>query len=149
MTIPRDPNGNQTTGQRNRSLAAGGALGAISIVTKHELVLAIVGGLVGASVLFSFLLWPKVEYLPTGNRNLVFGIILPPPGYNIDQLMRLGEIIEEELQPYWNLDAEAIEAIEAIGGSGRACGFSHNGYRGCTAVSRKHEADPRDAGPSR
>ena len=28
----------------------------------------------------TWLLLPKVEYLPEGNRNLVFGILLPPPG---------------------------------------------------------------------
>ncbi|QEG37341.1 efflux RND transporter permease subunit [Bythopirellula goksoeyrii] len=54
----------------------------------------------------SWQLWPRVEYLPSGNRNLVFGIILPPPGYNIDQLMSLGEIVESELQPYWDVDED-------------------------------------------
>ncbi len=32
-----------------------------------------------ASVWSSFLLWPATEYLPNGNRNLVFAILLPPP----------------------------------------------------------------------
>jgi HAE1 family hydrophobic/amphiphilic exporter-1 len=35
----------------------------------------------------TWLLLPKLEYLPEGNRNLVFGIILPPPGYNLDTLI--------------------------------------------------------------
>ncbi len=61
--------------------------------------------LVGSSAAISYLLWPRVEYLPTGNRNLVFGIVLPPPGYNIDQLMTLGETVERELQPYWDVDS--------------------------------------------
>lgn len=60
--------------------------------------LAIVGVLVGVSTLVAWLMWPKVEYLPTGNRNLVFGIILPPPGYNLDQLMSLGETVETGLE---------------------------------------------------
>lgn len=60
--------------------------------------------MVGASIGVSWLLWPKSEYLPSGNRNLVFGIILPPPGYNLDQLMSLGQIVENELQPYWDVD---------------------------------------------
>ncbi|MBL4885151.1 MAG: efflux RND transporter permease subunit [Planctomycetaceae bacterium] len=66
--------------------------------------------LVGASIGLSFLLWPKVEYLPTGNRNLVFGILLPPPGYNQDELMKLGETVESALQPYWNVDPGSPEA---------------------------------------
>ena len=55
-------------------------------------------------------MWPKVEYLPTGNRNLVFGIILPPPGYNLDELTRMGETVEKHLQPYWDVDPDSPEA---------------------------------------
>ncbi len=39
----------------------------------------ITGGAIWAAATFL----PKLEYLPDGNRNLVFGIILPPPGYNL------------------------------------------------------------------
>lgn len=60
----------------------------------------------------SYALWPKVEYLPSGNRNLVFGILLPPPGYNLDELMRLGEVAEAQLLPYWDVDPEAVEEGE-------------------------------------
>ncbi len=70
-------------------------------VTRRVAIIALI--LVG-TVGISWALWPKVEYLPTGNRNLVFGILLPPPGYNIDQLMALGETVEEELKPYWDVD---------------------------------------------
>lgn len=66
--------------------------------------------LVGASIGFSYLLWPKVEYLPTGNRNLVFGILLPPPGYNQNELMHLGQTVEAALEPYWNIDPGSPEA---------------------------------------
>lgn len=62
--------------------------------------------LIGVSVLGSYLMWPKIEYLPTGNRNLVFAIVLPPPGYNLENLMRLGQTVEEELRPYWDIDLD-------------------------------------------
>ncbi|MCA9063891.1 MAG: efflux RND transporter permease subunit, partial [Planctomycetaceae bacterium] len=55
--------------------------------------------------------WPKVEYLPPGNRNLVFGILLPPPGYNLDELMAMGQIVEKELQPYWDVDADDLSTV--------------------------------------
>jgi HAE1 family hydrophobic/amphiphilic exporter-1 len=59
--------------------------------------------------------WPKVEYLPTGNRNLVFGILLPPPGYNLDELTEMGQTVANELKPYFDVDlgspeAEALDA---------------------------------------
>jgi HAE1 family hydrophobic/amphiphilic exporter-1 len=59
--------------------------------------------LVAASLGVSYALVPAVEYLPQGNRNLVFGILLPPPGYNLDQLMAIGETIEERMRPYWDV----------------------------------------------
>jgi HAE1 family hydrophobic/amphiphilic exporter-1 len=55
-------------------------------------------------------LWPKVEYLPTGNRNLAIGLIFPPPGYNLDELTEMGQFVEDELQPYWDVDPESPEA---------------------------------------
>jgi HAE1 family hydrophobic/amphiphilic exporter-1 len=72
--------------------------------------LGIVAILVGASSVLAWLMWPKVEYLPTGNRNLVFGIVLPPPGYNLDKLVELGQTVEQGLEPYWNVDPGTPEA---------------------------------------
>ena len=66
--------------------------------------------MVGMSLGLSWVFWPKVEYLPTGNRNLVFGILLPPPGYNLDQLMEMGETVEANMRPYWDVDPESPEA---------------------------------------
>lgn len=66
--------------------------------------------LVGAAVGVSWALFPKVEYLPTGNRNLVFGILLPPPGYNLDELMAMGELVESRLRPYWDVEPGSAEA---------------------------------------
>lgn len=79
--------------------------------------LAVIGALIGASVTLSWLLLPKVEYLPSGNRNLVFGIMLPPPGYNVDKLTTMGEVIEAGLKPYWDVEPGADAGLEfpAIG----------------------------------
>ncbi len=44
---------------------------------------------------------PKLEYLPDGNRNLVFGIILPPPGYNLPTTTKIAEKIEGIARPLW------------------------------------------------
>jgi HAE1 family hydrophobic/amphiphilic exporter-1 len=61
-------------------------------------------GFVAAAILLSWALVPKVEYLPTGNRNLVFGRLLPPAGYNLDRLLELGERLENGTRPYWDVD---------------------------------------------
>lgn len=71
--------------------------------------LATVVGFTALSLYLSWLLLPKVEYLPTGDRNLVMGIMLPPPGYNLDEMIAMGERIETKLRPYWDVDEETLK----------------------------------------
>lgn len=56
---------------------------------------ALVAGLSGAAIIGSWLLLPASEYLPTGNRNLVFGFIFSPPGYSLEEFRRMADIVEE------------------------------------------------------
>jgi HAE1 family hydrophobic/amphiphilic exporter-1 len=72
--------------------------------------LATVAVLVGLSFGLSYLFWPKVEYLPTGNRNFIGISISPPPGYNINQLQEIGQKIEDDLRPYWDVDPDSPDA---------------------------------------
>ena len=48
-----------------------------------------------------WLLLPKLEYLPEGNRNLVLGVIIPPPGYNLDTTFDIAREIENEVRHLW------------------------------------------------
>jgi HAE1 family hydrophobic/amphiphilic exporter-1 len=52
--------------------------------------------------------WPAVEYLPNGNKNLVFAIVMPPPGYNLDELTAMGQEVENSLKEYWDVSPEEI-----------------------------------------
>jgi len=61
----------------------------------------------GASLVLSFLMMPKVEYLPMGNRNQIIGQVAPPPGYNLDRMLELGEKLEDDARPYWDVDRGA------------------------------------------
>lgn len=72
-------------------------------------------GFIGVSVWLSIINWPAVEYLPNGNQNLVFGILLPPPGYNLDELTSMGQFVENELRPYWDVDpgSDAANKLDA------------------------------------
>ncbi len=65
------------------------------------LILLAVGG--------TYVLFPAVEYLPTGNRNMVRCIISPPPGYNLDKMLEMGAFVEQELQPYWDIQPDQTE----------------------------------------
>ncbi|MBI5745670.1 MAG: efflux RND transporter permease subunit [Nitrospirae bacterium] len=70
---------------------------------------AIVVLLTGLSIFGSWILLPKAEYLPEGNRNLILGIILPPPGYNLEELTAMGMQVEEKLRPYWEAKSGSPE----------------------------------------
>ncbi len=72
--------------------------------------LATIAVILVSAILLSYLFWPKVEYLPSGNRNFVFMQISPPPGYNMEELMKMGEEIEQELEENWNTDPGSPEA---------------------------------------
>ena len=65
---------------------------------------AIVVALTGFSLAMAFFLSPPSEYLPEGNRNFVFSFLLPPPGYNLEELDQIGNGIVNELEPYWKED---------------------------------------------
>ncbi|MFC1580628.1 efflux RND transporter permease subunit [Thermodesulfobacteriota bacterium] len=63
----------------------------------------------------AWFLAPKTEYLPEGNRNLILGIMIPPPGYSIEEFEAVGKFVEREMRKYWQakpgalLDAPPIE----------------------------------------
>ncbi|MCH8924243.1 MAG: efflux RND transporter permease subunit, partial [Planctomycetes bacterium] len=65
--------------------------------------------MISLSIGISLAIMPPAEYLPEGNRNLVIGIVLPPPGYNFDQLEEIGDTIEAEMSPYWEADPGSPE----------------------------------------
>jgi len=59
-----------------------------------------------ASLLVAWALLPPMEYLPTGNRNLVFGILIPPPGYSIEELDATGTRLQGEMARYTGVEAD-------------------------------------------
>ena len=55
----------------------------------------------GGALFVSWLLLPRLDYLPTGNRNLVFGVLLPPPGYNLETTVGIARSVEDAVRPLW------------------------------------------------
>ncbi len=68
----------------------------------------------GASLGTAWWLAPKPEYLPTGNRNLLIGLLLPPPGYNVAELTAIGQELERDFAPLWQDDYDDRGATPAI-----------------------------------
>jgi HAE1 family hydrophobic/amphiphilic exporter-1 len=67
-----------------------------------------------ASLGGAWLLAPKPEYLPTGNRNLIIGLLLPPPGYNVDEFTRIGRELEQDFAPLWQPGYDESDRTPAI-----------------------------------
>jgi len=62
-----------------------------------------------------WLLLPKAEYLPQGNRNLILNILLPPPGYSVEKRQEMGHYIFKTTKPYFEEDnKDGIPQIENI-----------------------------------
>jgi len=70
-------------------------------VSNRILGIAFVSAITATAVLGAAIFLPKLEYLPEGNRNLVFGVILPPPGYNLATTTKIAERIENVARPLW------------------------------------------------
>jgi HAE1 family hydrophobic/amphiphilic exporter-1 len=75
------------------------------VVRSRVLALGIVALVVATTSLAAWRFLPKLEYLPEGNRNLVFGVIIPPPGYNLATMTEIAEGIEAEIRPHWSIES--------------------------------------------
>ena len=66
--------------------------------------LALIVLLTGGSLGLAGRLIPDATYLPAGNRNLVFGFLLTPPGYSLDEFQRMAKALEDGIRPYWEVE---------------------------------------------
>lgn len=63
--------------------------------------IVMVAVIAGGAAVASWTFLPRLEYLPEGNRNLVFGLIIPPPGYNLETTETIAQRIEAVAEPLW------------------------------------------------
>ncbi len=62
----------------------------------------------------SWMLMPPLDYLPAGNRNLVFGGLLIPPGYSVDQFRAIADRIDTQMEPYVKAEIDDPAAMAAL-----------------------------------
>ncbi len=74
--------------------------------------LAVVSLLGGGALLVAILLFPKMEYLPTGNRNLIAGILIPPPGYSDAEKKAVGNEVGRQLKPYMEKSIDGADQVK-------------------------------------
>ncbi len=99
---PRLP-GLDAIGQAFVRVATGFARRAGNSKTLSIVVVVVISAItIGATYLYL----PKLEYLPEGNRNLVFGVILPPPGYNLETTTTIARRVESAVQQHWQSEPD-------------------------------------------
>ncbi|MEO1535863.1 MAG: efflux RND transporter permease subunit, partial [Planctomycetota bacterium] len=72
--------------------------------TLRPVVIVVMAGL---SIFGALTLAPPLDYLPAGNRNLVFGGMLIPPGMSVDEMNEYAERVEQQVLPYMKHRLEA------------------------------------------
>ncbi|MEM6458373.1 MAG: efflux RND transporter permease subunit [Planctomycetota bacterium] len=78
--------------------------------------LAVIGVFGVVTVGGIYLLLPPLDYLPRGNRNVAFNVMVPPPGYTLDHLQEMGEDIQAVVQPAWEATEDKFVAESRLRG---------------------------------
>lgn len=76
--------------------------------------LATLSLLIGIALASVFLLTPKMEYLPQGNRNLVLNILVPPPGLSTAERADIGERFYNMAAPHIGADIDGVPSIKEM-----------------------------------
>lgn len=69
-------------------------------------------GMGAASIVTIFMLFPKMEYLPQGNQNLVLNILIPPPGLSEKEGKSVGYGLYEYMKPHYKDEVNGIPQIK-------------------------------------
>ncbi|MGI9486456.1 MAG: efflux RND transporter permease subunit [Geminicoccaceae bacterium] len=112
-----------------------------SVVRSRALAFGVAAAVTVGALASAYALLPKLEYLPDGNRNLVFGVIIPPPGYNLATKTEIAKRVEGASQPLWVNDDEEADPD----GPARIKNFFFVSARGFIFLGAQAE-DPQRAG---
>ena len=87
----------------------------VSLVTKNWMTrLGVICGLSILAIVTAGILFPKMEYLPQGNRNLIINILIPPPGLSFEERKNIGHQIYDMNKPYFGSDNGGYPGIKTM-----------------------------------
>ncbi len=70
-------------------------------VNRRFFGLIIVSSVIIAACFSSYKIFPRLDYLPDGNANFVFGRLIVPTGYSMKETLRIAEKMESAAKPLW------------------------------------------------
>jgi HAE1 family hydrophobic/amphiphilic exporter-1 len=71
------------------------------VVQSKLRAIAVVAAITIVAAAFTAIFAPKLDYLPTGNRNFVFGFVVFPPGYNLNEVAATTERMADRTRKLW------------------------------------------------
>jgi hydrophobic/amphiphilic exporter-1 (mainly G- bacteria), HAE1 family len=66
------------------------------------------------SVSIIYLLFPKMDYLPQGNKNLIFNILITPPGLSYEERYDMGAYLMKSVEPNINKDVDGVPGLNRV-----------------------------------
>jgi len=66
--------------------------------------LAVAGGIISVSFVLAYLFAPPLDYLPQGNRNLIFVVVDAPPGFSVEQKEEIITTLESRFLALGEMD---------------------------------------------
>lgn len=109
------------------------------VTASRTLALMVVFVICGSGAFVTWKLLPKLDYLPTGNKNLIFGLLVPPPGYNLKTTVGIAQQFEDTVRPH--LSAKE-KPFAKQGEHPKLSRFFFVAFRGRTILGAQ-AADPR------
>ena len=76
--------------------------------------LATVTTLAAGAITVAYVLMPKMEYLPQGNRDFIMNILVPPPGLSYEERQEIGKNLFAFLEPYRQPGYEGYPGIKRM-----------------------------------
>ena len=80
---------------------------ASTVVRRSMVGVIVVAVILAGAAGFVYRFMPQLDYLPDGNANFAFGRIFVPPGYSMDETLRIAEKMENAARPLWENEPEA------------------------------------------
>jgi len=94
------------------SALSGAMLALLRVAARSALSRAVtVAGFTLLAAVGAVLLFPKMEYLPQGNRNLVLNLLVPPPGLSFAERKAIGEQIFASVRDHIGRDHGGLPGI--------------------------------------
>ena len=88
------------------------------INSKVSTRLIVIIGLTVSSLISAYLLMPKMDYLPLGNKNMIETRLTVPPGISLSERRNIGNYFYEKLRPYMEQDLDGYPQIKTYGFAG-------------------------------